>query len=267
MTAVVASVRKRPAWRGLGAQILLGMVLGVALGLLAPSVALQCKILGDIFLRLIRTAIAPLVFLSVAAGIVSAGDFRRVGKLGLVALVYFEVVSTVALALGLVAGHLLGVGQGTTLPAPVASPAVGRAALPNAADFILNIFPDNFIGAFTRGELLQVLVVALIFGAAILRLSRARRAPVERGLGVASDALFEFIHIIMALAPIGTFGAIAFAVAASGTAVLLSLAYPHSSPHFASAISPRNSPLSASISANRCISGSSLCSGMFGINS
>jgi len=198
---------------------------GVALGLLAPSVALQCKILGDIFLRLIRTAIAPLVFLSVAAGIVSAGDFRRVGKLGLVALVYFEVVSTVALALGLVAGHLLGVGQGTTLPPPVASPAVGRGALPNAADFILNIFPDNFIGAFTRGELLQVLVVALIFGAAILRLSRARRAPVERGLSVASDALFEFIHIIMALAPIGTFGAIAFAVAASGTAVLLSLAY------------------------------------------
>ncbi len=199
--------------------------MGVALGLLAPSVALQCKILGDIFLRLIRTAIAPLVFLSVAAGIVSAGDFRRVGKLGLVALVYFEVVSTVALALGLVAGHLLGVGQGTTLPPPVASPAVGRGALPNAADFILNIFPDNFIGAFTRGELLQVLVVALIFGAAILRLSRARRAPVERGLSVASDALFEFIHIIMALAPIGTFGAIAFAVAASGTAVLLSLAY------------------------------------------
>lgn len=130
-----------------------------------------------------------------------------------------------ALALGLVAGHLLGVGQGTTLPPPVASPAVGRGALPNAADFILNIFPDNFIGAFTRGELLQVLVVALIFGAAILRLSRARRAPVERGLSVASDALFEFIHIIMALAPIGTFGAIAFAVAASGTAVLLSLAY------------------------------------------
>lgn len=225
MTAVVASVRKRPAWRGLGAQILLGMLLGVALGLLAPSVALQCKILGDIFLRLIRTAIAPLVFLSVAAGIVSAGDFRRVGKLGLVALVYFEVVSTVALALGLVAGHLLGVGQGTALPPPMASPAVGRSALPNAAEFILNIFPDNFIGAFTRGELLQVLVIALIFGAAILRLSRARRAPVERSLGVASDALFEFIHIIMALAPIGTFGAIAFAVAASGTAVLLSLAY------------------------------------------
>ncbi len=223
---MVASPRKRPAWRGLGAQILLAMVLGIAVGLLAPSVALQCKILGDIFLRLIRTAIAPLVFLCVAAGIVAAGDFRRVGKLGLVALVYFEVVSTLALGFGLVAGHVLGVGRGTALPHAAASKAAtGAAALPGAADFILNIFPDNFIGAFTRGELLQVLVIALIFGAAILRLSRARRAPIERGLTVASDALFEFIHVIMALAPIGTFGAIAFTVAASGTAVLLSLAY------------------------------------------
>lgn len=227
MSAGAADVApRRPAWRGLGAQILLAMVLGIAVGLLAPSVAIQCKILGDIFLRLIRTAIAPLVFLCVAAGIVSAGDFRRVGKLGLVALVYFELVSTLALGTGLVAGHLLGVGRGTTLPS-AAAPKAGAspAGLPGAGDFILNIFPDNFIGAFTRGDLLQVLVVALIFGAAILRLSRARRAPVERGLAVASDALFEFIHVIMALAPVGTFGAIAFAVASSGTAVLLSLAY------------------------------------------
>lgn len=226
MSVVAAAMPlKRPAWRGLGAQILLAMVLGIALGLVAPSLAIQCKILGDIFLRLIRTAIAPLVFLCVAAGIVSAGDFRRVGKLGLVALVYFELVSSLALGLGLVAGHVLGVGRGTALPAAAANPATVRGGLPTATDFILNIFPDNFIGAFTRGDLLQVLVIALIFGAAILRLSRARRAPVERGLAVASDALFEFIHVIMALAPIGTFGAIAFAVGASGTAVLLSLAY------------------------------------------
>ncbi len=218
--------RGGPAWRGLGGQILLATILGIAVGLLVPSVAMQCKILGDIFLRLIRTAIAPLVFLCVAAGIVSAGDVRRVGKLGLVALVYFELVSSVALCVGLIAGHLLGVGRGTALPA-VAAPkaATGAAGLPGAADFILAIFPDNFVGAFTRGELLQVLVIALIFGAAILRLSRARRAPVERGLSIASDALFEFIHIIMALAPVGTFGAIAYAVAASGTAVLLALVY------------------------------------------
>jgi aerobic C4-dicarboxylate transport protein len=104
------------------------MVLGIALGLLAPAVALPCKILGDIFLRLIRTAIAPLVFLCVAAGIVSAGDFRRVGKLGVVALVYFELVSTVALVLGLVAGHVLGVGRNTPLPAVAAGSAVTRGA-------------------------------------------------------------------------------------------------------------------------------------------
>lgn len=223
--ATAAKVRRRPAWRGLGAQILLAMVLGIAVGLLAPAFAIQCKILGDIFLRLIRTAIAPLVFLCVAAGIVSAGDFRRVGKLGLVALVYFELVSTLALGVGLVAGHVLGVGRGTDLPAAAPKAAASGGNLPGAADFILNIFPDNFIGAFARGELLQVLVIALIFGAGILRLSGKRREPVERGLTIASDALFEFIHVIMALAPIGTFGAIAFAVASSGTALLLSLAY------------------------------------------
>ena len=224
--ALRSEPRRRPAWRGLGTQILLAMVLGIALGLLAPQVALQCKILGDIFLRLIRTAIAPLVFLCVAAGIVSAGDVRRVGKLGLVALVYFEAVSSVALGLGLVAGHLLGVGRGATLPsASVSRMAAANTKLPGATDFILAIFPDNFIGAFTRGELLQVLVIALVFGAGVLRLPHGRRVPVERGLTIASDALYEFIHIVMALAPIGTFGAIAFAVASSGTAVLLSLAY------------------------------------------
>ncbi len=221
-----AATRTRPAWRGLGAQILLAMVLGIALGLLAPSLAIPCKILGDIFLRLIRTAIAPLVFLCVAVGIVSAGDFRRVGKLGLVALVYFELVSSAALGFGLIAGHVLGVGRGATLPAAAtAKPAGSGGQLPGAADFILNIFPDNFVGAFIRGELLQVLVIALIFGAGILRLSRERRAPIERGLTIASDALYEFIHVVMAFAPVGTFGAIAFAVASSGTAVLLSLAY------------------------------------------
>ena len=215
------AVRKRPAWRGLGAQILLAMVLGVLLGVLAPSVALRCKILGDIFLRLIRTAIAPLVFVCVVAGIVAAGDVRRVGKLGLVAVAYFELVSTVALGASL----LLGVGSGTALPPPAARSPADAGALPGVAGFVLNICPDNFVGALTRGELLQVLVIALVFGAGVLRLSGAKRGLMEGGLSLASDALFEFIHVVMILAPVGTFGAIAFAVAASGTAVLLSLAY------------------------------------------
>lgn len=219
---------RRPLWRGLGFQIILAMVLGVLAGLLFPAFAVQLKILGDIFLRLIKTAVAPLVFLCVAAGIVSAGDFKRIGKVGLVAMLYFEIVSSLALAIGLLAGNLLGVGHGmraATEAARGAKPPVTTGAPHSTLDFILNIFPDNFIGAFARGELLQVLVVAIIFGAAILRMRPDKREPVERGLNRISEVLFEFIHIIMALAPIGTFGAVAFAVGSSGTAVLLSLIY------------------------------------------
>ncbi|MFN5490818.1 MAG: cation:dicarboxylate symporter family transporter [Bradyrhizobium sp.] len=226
-TSTPAPISKQPLWRNLGFQVIIAMILGAAVGFLFPSLAIELEILGDIFLRLIKTAVAPLVFLCVAAGIVSAGDFKRVGKVGLVAMIYFEIVSTIALAFGLVAGNLLGVGKG------IATATAGAGGKPPAAPgnpqgalvFILNIFPDNFLGAFTRGELLQVLAIAIIFGAALLRLRSDKRQPIEAGLNRMSEVLFEFIHIIMSFAPIGTFGAVAFAVGSSGTAVLLSLIY------------------------------------------
>jgi len=227
-SASPAAQGKSPLWRGLGFQVVIAMVLGAAVGFLFPSFAVQLKILGDIFLRLIKTAVAPLVFLCVAVGIVSAGDFKRIGKVGLVAMLYFEVVSSLALAVGLLAGNLLGVGHGmraATEAVQGAKPPVPTGQPHSTLDFILNVFPDNFIGAFARGELLQVLVVAIIFGAALLRMRADNREPVERGLNRISDVLFEFIHIVMAFAPIGTFGAVAFAVGSSGTAVLLSLIY------------------------------------------
>ncbi len=223
-----AAQGKTPLWRGLGFQVVIAMVLGAAVGFLFPSFAVQLKILGDIFLRLIKTAVAPIVFLCVAVGIVSAGDFKRIGKVGLVAMLYFEIVSSLALAMGLLAGNLLGVGHGmraATEAVRGAKPPVPTGQPHSTLDFILNVFPDNLIGAFARGELLQVLVVAIIFGAALLRMQADKREPVERGLNRVSDVLFEFIHIVMAFAPIGTFGAVAFAVGSSGTAVLLSLVY------------------------------------------
>ncbi|MBR0899697.1 cation:dicarboxylase symporter family transporter [Bradyrhizobium tropiciagri] len=226
-TSAPAPTSKNPLWKNLGFQVIIAMILGAAVGFLFPSWAIELKVLGDIFLRLIKTAVAPLVFLCVAAGIVSAGDFKRVGKVGLVAMIYFEIVSTIALAFGLLAGNLLGLGKGiatataTAGVKPPAAPGKPQGAL----DFILNIFPDNFLGAFTRGELLQVLAIAIIFGAALLRLKADKRQPIETGLNRISEVLFEFIHIIMSFAPIGTFGAVAFAVGSSGTAVLLSLIY------------------------------------------
>ncbi|TNC07962.1 cation:dicarboxylase symporter family transporter [Methylobacterium terricola] len=224
-----AAQPRRAIWKNLGVQIVVAMVLGAAVGFLFPSFAAQLKILGDIFLRLIKTAVAPLVFLCVVVGVTSAGDFKRVGKVGLIAMLYFEIVSTLALAVGLLAGNLLGVGQGMaeTTKATLAQgrAPTGAGAPHSTLDFILNVFPDNFIGAFARGELLQVLVIALIFGAALLHLPPEKRQPIERGLTTISDAFFEFIHLIMWCAPLGTFGAVAFAVGSSGTSVLLSLIY------------------------------------------
>ena len=221
--------KRKSVWTNLGFQIVVAMVLGAATGFLVPEVAVPLKILGDIFLRLIKTAVAPLVFLCVVVGVVSAGDFKRVGKVGLIAMLYFEIVSSIALGVGLLAGNLLGVGKGMA-DATKATLAHGKAPSGTAAphstlDFILNIFPDNFIGAFAKGELLQVLVIALIFGAALLHLPAEKRAPIEAGLNKISDAFFEFIHLIMLTAPIGTFGAVAFAVGSSGADVLLALLY------------------------------------------
>lgn len=219
---------KKALWQSLGFQIVVAMVLGAAVGFLFPTFATQLKILGDIFLRLIKTAVAPLVFLCVTVGIVSAGDFKRVGKVGLVAMLYFEIVSSIALAFGLVAGNVLGVGNGmaaATASASGVKPPVPTGPPHSTLDFILNVFPENFVGAFARGELLQVLVIALIFGAALLHLRADKRVPIERGLNIISDAFFEFIHIIMWFAPIGTFGAVAYAVGSSGSSVLLSLTY------------------------------------------
>lgn len=225
--------RSRRLWSSLGLQVAASMVLGVAVGLIWPEFGASLRILGDVFLRLIKTAVAPLVFLTVATGIVAAGDVKRIGRVGLIAIVYFEVVSTLALALGLAFGNLAGLGHGVGHIAATGGAARGAEAAVRAAGashtsfdaFVLNVFPDNFVGAFARGELLQVLVVALLFGFGLMGLAPDVRARVEAGLETISAAFFGLIHIVMRLAPLGTFGAVAYAVGANGTAVLVALAY------------------------------------------
>ncbi|WP_315835008.1 cation:dicarboxylate symporter family transporter [Bradyrhizobium prioriisuperbiae] len=230
---IKTKTRKASLWGNLGFQVAVSMVLGIAVGLIWPEFAASLKILGDLFLRLIKTAVAPLVFLTVAVGIAAAGDIKRVGKVGLIAMLYFEIVSTIALALGLLFGNLVGVGKNLGHLTASTNAIKGAEAAAKTAStshttfdqFLLNVFPDNFVGAFARGELLQVLVIALIFGFGLMALSPEKRAPIEAGLNTISTAFFEFIHIIMRLAPIGTFGAVAYAVGANGTTVLISLAY------------------------------------------
>jgi aerobic C4-dicarboxylate transport protein len=226
--ADLKAATNRSIWSNLGFQVFIAMVLGAVVGFLFPDAAVQLKILGDIFLRLVKTAVAPLVFLTVTLGVVSAGDLKRVGKIGLIAVIYFEIVSTLALVIGFAGAHVLEIGKGVAAANAAAgtkAPATPSGATHSATEFILNVFPDNFIGAFAKGELLQVLVVSLIFGAALLHLTAERRPPIERGLNTISVAFFEFIHIVMKLAPIGTFGAVAYAVGSSGWGVLLALIY------------------------------------------
>lgn len=227
----MASTTKTPLYKDLTFQVLAAMLLGIAFGFIAPELAASFKILGDIFLKLIKTAVAPLVFFTVVHGIASAGDIKRVGKVGWRALVYFELLSTLALALGLLWGNLIGIGSGmhgahaSNAASAAASAAVAKGHAPTTTlEFIYNIFPDNFVGAFAGGQLLQVLVIAVLFGFALLALKHERRAVVEDGLNRVSECFFEFINLIMKFAPLGAFGSVAYAVGSNGSAVLMSLA-------------------------------------------
>ena len=154
----MTTVNKKPFYKDLTFQVIAAMVLGIAFGFLAPELAAKFKILGDIFLKLIKTAVAPLVFFTVVHGIASAGDIKRVGKVGLGALIYFEIVSTFALATGLLWGNLLNIASGmhdahpSPATAAAASAAVAKGHAPaSTMDFIYGIFPDNFVGSFAGG--------------------------------------------------------------------------------------------------------------------
>lgn len=223
--ATTAPPKTLPWYRKLGMQVLLALILGIAVGFAFPKLAPQLKLLGDMFLSLIKAGVAPLVFLTIVHGIASAGDVRSAGRVGWRSIVYFEVISTIALIFGLFAGNLLQTGKGMTAAAGAAPVAVAKAAAPQGLlEFLLHIVPDNFVGAFAKGELLQVVVLAVMVGIGILAIPESRRAKVNDGLETISEVLFSFINLVMKLAPIGTFGAVAYSVGSNGAAVLVALA-------------------------------------------
>lgn len=223
--ATAAAKKKLPWYRKLGMQVLLALVIGIAVGLLFPKFGAQLKVLGDIFLALIKAGVAPLVFLTIVHGIASAGDVKSAGRVGWRSIVYFEVVSTIALAVGLLAGNLLQTGKAMTSVTVGAVPAMAVKAAPQGfTEFVMHIVPDNFIGAFAKGELLQVVVLAVMVGIGILAIPERRRVRINEGLDLISEVLFSFINLVMKLAPLGTLGAIAFSVGSNGTAVLIALA-------------------------------------------
>jgi len=217
----------RPFYTNLYFQVLVAIAIGVVLGVVSPDRAAAMKPLGDGFIKLVKMLIAPIVFTTVVVGIAHMGEMKDVGRIGLRALVYFEVVSTLALVIGLIVVTVLQPGSGVGFDpstADVSSVAAYTTASQHLStiDFILNVIPDTIVGGFARGEVLQVLLFSVLFGLALLRLGPKVHRLVEV-IEMASAALFEVVAIIMRLAPVGAFGAMAFTVGKYGLWSLVAL--------------------------------------------
>ena len=220
-------ISRRPFYKNLYILVLTGIALGVVLGSMAPATGVAMKPLGDGFIKLIKMLIAPIIFSTVVVGIARLGTMREVGRIGVRALVYFEVVSTLALVIGLVVVNVLQPGSGianraTAQDLTAVSSYGTQAQQLTTTQFLLNIIPTTVVDAFARGELLQVLLFSVLFGLALLSL-RDRVAPFVNILAQLSEGLFAVIGMIMWLAPIGAFGAMAFTVGQYGIGSLLSL--------------------------------------------
>ncbi|MFK4383212.1 dicarboxylate/amino acid:cation symporter [Bradyrhizobium sp. USDA 223] len=225
--APVAPPAAKPWYKVLYIQVLIAIVLGAIVGWLWPSVATNdwIKALGDGFIKLIKMVIAPIIFCTVVSGIAHIQDAKKVGRIGVKALVYFEVVSTFALVLGLVVGNLVkpgsGFGGGAANEAAVANYAK-QAAGQKSVDFVLHIIPDTVVGAFAQGEILQVLLFAVLFGFALMSLGE-RGHTIRSFIDDAAHAVFGVISIVMRAAPIGAFGAMAYTIGKFGTGAILNL--------------------------------------------
>jgi aerobic C4-dicarboxylate transport protein len=208
-------------------QVVAGIACGVLLGVLAPSWAEAMRPLGDGFIKLIKMLIAPVVFTTVVVGIARMGSMRDVGRIGLVALVYFEIASTAALVIGLVVVKLVAPGAGlgvdpTSLDASQIASYTSPQQHVTAVQFLLNLIPDSVVGAFARGDILQVLLFAVLFGLALLA-AQERAGVLIEVLDQTSHGLFRVVGLVMRLAPVGAFGAMAFTIGKYGIGTLLSL--------------------------------------------
>ena len=214
-------------FKSLFGQVLLALLLGVILGMSAPEFAIKLKPLGDGFIKLIKMIIPVLVFCVVVHGIAGAGDLRRVGRVGIKALVYFEVVTTIALLLGLALAFWFQPGVGmnvdaSTLDTKGIAAYTAPGKMQGTVDFLLNVIPTSVVDAFAKGEILQVLLFSVLFGFALHKFG-GRGTMVFDFIEKLSHVLFDIVGIIMKVAPIGAFGAMAFTIGKYGVASLFSL--------------------------------------------
>ena len=215
-------------FRVLWVQVLIGTALGALVGWLWPHLGAELKPLGDAFIKLVKMAIAPVIFCTVAAGIAHMGDMKAFGRLGLRTLVYFEVISTFALVIGLVVGTVLHPGAGFNIDPRTLDPKIGAEYLTKAehgqglVDYLLHLIPNTFVGAFAEGDLLQVLLIAILAGFACTRLG-AFGGRVAGVLEEVAQLFFGIIGVIVQLAPLGAFGAMAFTIGKFGVGSLVQL--------------------------------------------
>jgi len=214
--------------RQLYVQVLIGILLAIVLGIAAPSTAVAMKPLGDAFIALLRMLLAPIIFCSIVQGLTHVSSMSQLGRLALKSLVYFEGLTTVAMAVGFVAVNVFQPGAGlhaTNLDVvPAVSNLTGAASHFTALGFAMSIIPNTMVDAFAKGEILQVLLISLLVGAALSVGTRGKDSVVLRSIGEGQEILFRILGYIMRLAPLGAFGAMAAAIGSFGAATLVYLA-------------------------------------------
>ncbi|HEY1608453.1 MAG TPA: dicarboxylate/amino acid:cation symporter [Paraburkholderia sp.] len=218
---------KKSLHKTLYVQVIAAIVVGIVLGHFSPALGIDMKPLGDGFIKLIKMVIGPIIFCTVVTGIAGMQDMKKVGRVGGKALLYFEIVSTFALVIGLFATHILRPGAGfnvdvSTLDAKAVASFAQKAHGQSTVEFLMHIIPDTFTSAFAQGEILQILLVALLFGSVLATIGERGRVVTEFIEGV-SNVLFGVVRIVTKLAPIGAFGAMAFTIGKYGVGSLVPL--------------------------------------------
>jgi aerobic C4-dicarboxylate transport protein len=223
---------KKPWYRILYIQVIIAVFIGIVVGYLNPGLGKSLKPLGDGFINLVKMIIAPIIFCTVVHGIASMSDLKKLGRVGIKALFYFEVVSTFALFIGLIVVNILQPGAGFNVDPKSLNPAelqqsqsfAQKAHSLNPTEFLLNIIPSSFLNAFATGDILQVLLVAILSGFAISFMG-ARGAPILTAIDMGANVFFGIMRIVVKAAPIGAFGAMAFTVGSQGLGALKNLGY------------------------------------------